>query len=131
MSADLAELILRTLDSQGSIADSRQLTGEHHETIKSALDSLAAKSMVEVTQHIVETWGLTAEGEAFAEHGSPEFRVWAACAGEAGKSLKDLQAALGGEVVKVGQINAFRRKWIAKQGDVFVQSVRRGGYARA
>ena len=80
--------------------------------------------MVSVSQHAVETWVLTPEGDAFAEHGSPEFRVWAACAGEAGKSIKDLQAELGADVVKIGQLNAFKRKWISKRGDVFVQNVR-------
>ena len=79
--------------------------------------------MVNVSQHAVETWVLTPEGDAFAEHGSPEFRVWAACAGEAGKSIKDLQAELGADVVKIGQLNAFKRKWISKRGDVFVQNV--------
>lgn len=38
--------------------------------------------------------------------------------------LPPAQAKLGPEVTKLGQANAFKRKWISKQGDTFAQSVR-------
>lgn len=69
---------------------------------------------------------LTAEGAQIAQEGSHEARVWQALPmkGE-GKALdrKTLEGLVGSEVAKIGQSNAFRNKWIGKEGDGFVKLV--------
>lgn len=135
---DTRELILPSGEKAGSDA-------ELQTQIKGALDSLADREMIKLEIHSKELWSIAAEGQDTLDKGSPEYRVWLAC-GEspAGLAIKDLQvccchyvdktshklkrvlsqAKVGADVTKIGQANAFRRKWISKQGDTFAQSVR-------
>lgn len=124
-------LILEQLD-ESAISDTRELKlqdgsvagGSHSEqmAIKAALDSLAGKEMVTFEQKANESLALTAEGEAMAERGSHEFRVWQALDVE--KTAPQLQQELGNDVAQVGQLNAFKKKWIKRQGAGFSRAVR-------
>lgn len=129
-SDQLQQTILNALDKDGSIQDTRELQlvngqaiGPAHEDqmqVKAALDSLSVREMVTSTQNQVEKLALTQEGEQMASEGSHEYKVWAACPA----TMKDLQAKLGADVAKVGQLNAFKKKWIKKEGDGFAKAVR-------
>lgn len=138
-SESLQLLILEQLDApgqDGQIPDSRTLTlpngsalgGEASEqrAIKAALDSLARRDMVTSDQKQIESLALTSEGEQMAKDGSHEFRIWSAVGADADSpvGMKELQEKLGAEVAKVGQLKAFKNKWIKKQGDGFVRAVR-------
>lgn len=132
-------IILETLDNDGNITDTRQLSlgrqdgavaGSEHAAqmaIKAALDSLTAREMVAVTQKSHDTLVLTPEGEQMAQLGSHEFRVWQeigpSSGADSGLDAKTLQERLGKSVASVGQSAAFKRKWIKKQGTGFVRSV--------
>lgn len=128
--------ILEQLDSSpsGEIADTRELVlpstkaaaGSEHASqmaIKAALDSLAGREMVSSTQRQVDSLGLTAEGEEMAQDGSYEYRVWSTLGTSEAQDLKQLGEALGDNVAKVGQLNAFKEKWIRKEGSGFVRNV--------
>lgn len=138
-SEELQRTLVEALQSDGSIKDTRELVlpsgkavgpePEQQSAVKAALDSLAGKEYLTYTIQAVEVWSLTAEGETFVAQGSPEFRVWSAVEG-AGKSIKELQALLGPEITKIGQSNAFKRKWIAKKGDTFAQAVSQSVFLR-
>ena len=70
---------------------------------------------------------LTQEGAQIALQGSHEARVWNACPakGEAPPiPIKELQAKVGAETAKIGQGQAFKNKWIGKEGDGLVKLVR-------
>lgn len=124
-------VILEQLD-EAPITDTRELKlqdgasvagGSHSEqmAIKAALDSLAGKEMVNFEQKTDETLVLSSEGESMAEKGSHEFRVWQALDTE--KTAPQLQAELGNDVAQVGQLNAFKKKWIKRQGAGFSRAV--------
>lgn len=69
---------------------------------------------------------LTQEGAQIALQGSHEARVWNACPtkGEAPPiPIKELQAKVGAETAKIGQGQAFKNKWIGKEGDGLVRLV--------
>lgn len=82
--------------------------------------------MVTYTAHEILSHVLTPEGAQIALEGSHEARVWAAlpAKGEGQPvSIKALKEKLGDETTKVGQGNAFKNGWIAKEGDGFVKKV--------
>ena len=69
---------------------------------------------------------LTPEGSSIALNGSHEARVWGAVPVKgqgAPITPKELEAAVGAEVAKVGQGRAFKNKWIAKEGAGLVKLV--------
>lgn len=69
---------------------------------------------------------LTQEGAQIALQGSHEARVWNACPtkGEAPPvPIKELQTKVGVETAKIGQGQAFKNKWIGKEGDGLVKLV--------
>lgn len=123
-------LVLEQLD-EAPLADTRELklqdgtrAGSSHSeqmAVKAALDSLAVKEMVAFEQKADETLTLSAEGNSMAEQGSYEFRVWQAL--DAEKTAQQLQAELGNDVAQVGQLNAFKKKWIKRQGAGFSRAV--------
>lgn len=120
--------LLQQLDEQGDIKDTRNIQN-HAESqtsqtaIKAALDSLKVREMVEYTQHNIDWLDLSEEGQAMADQGSHEFRVWAALDNEEPRDAKYLQAQLGKDVATAGQLNAFKRKWIAKKADGFIRAI--------
>ena len=69
---------------------------------------------------------LTQEGAQIALQGSHEARVWAACPtkGEGNPiPIKQLQEKVGAETAKIGQGQAFKNKWIGKEGEGLVKLV--------
>lgn len=128
--------ILSQLDEAGEISDTRELqlpstgsaAGSEHSVqmaIKAALDSLAGREMVTSSQKQVDSLALTPEGEEMAQDGSYEYRVWTVLGdSEEPQDLKQLSARLGDNVAKVGQLNAFKEKWLRKEGTGFVRNVR-------
>lgn len=69
---------------------------------------------------------LTPEGAQISLEGSHEARVWEVLPlkGQgAPMSLQDIKGKVGDETAKIGQGNAFKNKWIGKEGDGFVKLV--------
>lgn len=62
---------------------------------------------------------LTAEAREIVEKGSPEAKVWAALPADSGtgKAVEELRTTLGAEVLKIGQGQAFKKKWVKKLPD--------------
>ena len=82
--------------------------------------------MITYISHDILSHVLTQEGAQIALEGSHEARVWAAlpAKGEGTPiSVKVLKERLGDETTKVGQGNAFKNGWIAKEGEGFVKKV--------
>ncbi|KAL5527404.1 hypothetical protein ACEPAG_6195 [Sanghuangporus baumii] len=130
------ELILKALESEGTIKDTRDLilpgkttpanSPDAQLTILSALNSLASREMITYTTHEIQSHVLTPEGAQIALEGSHEARVWAVLPmkGE-GKpvTVKELRQKVGDDIAKVGQGNAFKNGWIEKEGDGFVKKI--------
>ena len=82
--------------------------------------------MITYTTHEFSSHVLTSEGAQIALNGSHEARVWSALPnkGEGPPlTVKELKEKVGDEAAKVGQGNAFKAGWIAKEGDGFVKKV--------
>ncbi len=82
--------------------------------------------MITYTTNKREYYVLTPEGEQIAREGSHEARLWNALPvkGQGQPvSIKELQQNLGADSATIGQRNAFKNKWIAKDGDGFVKLV--------
>ncbi|KAH6915320.1 phenylalanine-tRNA ligase [Coprinopsis sp. MPI-PUGE-AT-0042] len=129
MSESIQQLVLDTIDANGSITDTRALTlpGESHPaashdaqiTILGALNSLASREMIIYETNETISHALTSEGELLAEQGSHEARVWSVLPlnGEGDPvTPAELKSRVGDETAKVGQGRAFKNGWIAKQG---------------
>ncbi|KAJ9113233.1 hypothetical protein QFC22_006072 [Naganishia vaughanmartiniae] len=139
-SADkLQSFVLKTLDSQGSVANSSDLTftlengqtvtfteGETQTLLKGVLDSLASRDMITYEIHTTFDHTLSPEGLQIAAKGSHEALVWAALPlkgqGEP-MGIPELKEVVGDETTKVGQGKAFKNKWITKEGSGFVKAV--------
>ncbi|KAI7879901.1 hypothetical protein K492DRAFT_207947 [Lichtheimia hyalospora FSU 10163] len=125
---ELQTLVLTTLDRDNVIEDTKHLKSTQGEALDQlavlgVLNSLKSKDMLDYTPITYEYWRLTGEGEQLAKEGSHEARVFAAIpAGEEGLAIKQLQSILGA-TAKIGQGNAFKKKWIAKKGDNLVRCV--------
>lgn len=82
-------------------------------TIKSALDRLKSRDMVEYEALDRQEAVLTPEAEGIAKHGSHEAKVFEAVrAAMDGLSMKDLPGIVGNETANVGRGNALKSKWI-------------------
>lgn len=79
--------------------------------------------MITFKLHTPEYHVLTAEGSTIARDGSHEFRFWSALSSTASTKASEVEAALGKEVLKVGQGKAMKNKWVRKDGDGFVRVV--------
>ncbi|EPQ59923.1 hypothetical protein GLOTRDRAFT_103431 [Gloeophyllum trabeum ATCC 11539] len=136
MAEALQQLILDTLDAQGTIKDTRALVLPGHQepaashdaqvTILGALNSLASREMITYTTHETQSHVLTPEGAQIALEGSHEARVWAAlpAKGEGTPvTPAELKQKVGDEAAKVGQGRAFKNGWIAKEGNGLVKLV--------
>ncbi|KAI9636126.1 phenylalanine-tRNA ligase [Dioszegia hungarica] len=136
LAESLQALVLSTLDSSssGSIDDSRELQssdgsklgpGEAQAVLKGVLDSLLSREMIVYKQITTTSFALTEEGLDIAAKGSHEYRVWEALPAKGGVALSmpDLKKVVGDDVAKIGQMRAFKNKWIAKDGAGFVRAV--------
>jgi phenylalanyl-tRNA synthetase alpha chain len=119
MADDLADQVLSVLEH----ADKPRLSSEEFptlpfSTIKSALDRLGSRELIEYQQLDREEAILTPEAEGIVKNGSHEARVFEAVrSAKEGLQIKDLPKEVGAESAKVGQGTAFKLKWITKEGD--------------
>lgn len=132
------ETVLAWLDQRGSIPDSRTLfpgppsdksDGQWDEAafkenaawqlgLQSVLNSLSSREMIKYAVKDELRYALTAESAAMVANGSPEARVWSALPADgSGASLDVLRQTLPADTLKIGQGQAFRKKWIKKQAD--------------
>ncbi|KAF2138318.1 uncharacterized protein K452DRAFT_328861 [Aplosporella prunicola CBS 121167] len=117
---DVTQQILDLLDQKPTLRSSEDLADVSQVEIKAALDRLASRSMVTYETADSELVVLTKEGQAISDEGSHEFKVWEAVK-QAGKvAIKELPGLVKNADVKVGQGNAFRNKWIKKDGDSLI-----------
>ncbi|KXS11477.1 phenylalanine-tRNA ligase [Gonapodya prolifera JEL478] len=127
MSEELQLLILRTLDTDGEIADTGALLLDGQEVdqlqVLGALNSLGVREMVSHTSLDRERLHLTAEGEQISLHGSHEARVFNVVPSGGTLALANLAGIVGAETAKIGQGQAFKNKWIKKDGAVLKREV--------
>ncbi|KAF2196077.1 hypothetical protein GQ43DRAFT_476644 [Delitschia confertaspora ATCC 74209] len=117
---DLAHDVLQLLDQKQPLHTSEDLPQVPQPEIKAALDRLASRSMVQYETSDREDVILTKEAQTIVEEGSHEFKVWDAVKKNGGLPVKELEKHVGKDSAKVGQGNAFRNKWIKKDGDNLV-----------
>ncbi|KAK3074655.1 Phenylalanyl-tRNA synthetase, beta subunit, cytoplasmic [Teratosphaeriaceae sp. CCFEE 6253] len=115
---DLTLEILEAVESNDHVPTSEAFPHTEQAQIKAALDRLASRSMVEYDTHDREEVDLTPEGQAIADEGSHEYKVWDAVRQAGRLALKD--PSLATPSAKLGQGNAFKLKWIKKDGDSLV-----------
>ncbi|KAK7695430.1 hypothetical protein QCA50_000066 [Cerrena zonata] len=136
MAEAIQQLVLDTLDKEGSIKDTRTLVlpgqtdaAASHDSqiiILGALNSLSSREMISYTTQETISHVLTQEGASIALNGSHEARVWAVLPAKGeGEPIppKDLEKRVGAETAKLGQANAFKKKWITKEGAGLVKIV--------
>lgn len=113
---DLTSLVLQALDKQDNILSSEAFPSQKSTDVKSALDRLASRSMVTYETIDKEEAVLEPEGEDIVANGSHEARVFEALKQALeGLTIKELEEAVGDKnTVKIGQMRAFKSKWIAK-----------------
>ncbi|KAF2875821.1 tRNA synthetases class II core domain (F)-domain-containing protein [Massariosphaeria phaeospora] len=117
---NLTQEILDLLDTKPTLQSSDDFPAISQAEIKAALDRLASRSMVEYQSHDSEQAILTPEAESIVAEGSHEYKVWDAVR-QAGKiPIKELPKIVGTDTAKVGQGNAFKNKWVKKDGDSLV-----------
>ncbi|KAH8423174.1 phenylalanine--tRNA ligase subunit alpha [Aspergillus melleus] len=118
MATDMTNPVLGALSaSDAPILSNEAFPSTPSSTIKSALDRLASRQMVEYDTVEREVAALTKEGEEIANNGSHEAKVFeAVVAALDGLKIGDLPGIVGKDNAKVGQGNAFKRGWIKKDG---------------
>ncbi|KAI9375004.1 tRNA synthetases class II core domain (F)-domain-containing protein [Aspergillus egyptiacus] len=120
MASDMTNPILDALSaSDAPILSSEAFPSTPSLNIKSALDRLASRQMVEYETIDKEVVVLTKEGETIVANGSHEAKVFqAVLAAMDGLKISDLPGIVGKENAQVGQGNAFKRGWIKKDKDL-------------
>ncbi|OJJ02405.1 hypothetical protein ASPVEDRAFT_41898 [Aspergillus versicolor CBS 583.65] len=121
MASDLTNPVLEALStSEEPIISSKAFPSTPSLQVKSALDRLASRLMVEYEAINGEAITLTKEGEDIVANGSHEAKVFqAVLAAMDGLKIKDLPGIVGKENAQIGQGNAFKKGWIKKDSDVF------------
>ncbi|KAK5165903.1 Phenylalanyl-tRNA synthetase, beta subunit, cytoplasmic [Saxophila tyrrhenica] len=114
--SDLTSEILRTLESNQPLHTAETFPHASQAEIKAALDRLASRGMVEYDTNDAEQVVLTEEGQQICDEGSHEWKVWEAVKSKGRIPIKELEKVVGPSA-KVGQGNAFKLKWIKKDGD--------------
>ncbi|THC93280.1 hypothetical protein EYZ11_007238 [Aspergillus tanneri] len=120
MASDMTNPVLGALSaSDAPILSNEAFPSIPSVTIKSALDRLSSRQMVEYDTVEREVAVLTGEGQEIAANGSHEAKVFeAVLAALDGLKIGDLPGIVGKDNAKVGQGNAFKRGWIKKDGAV-------------
>jgi phenylalanyl-tRNA synthetase alpha chain len=105
MAADLTGEVLYALSTlDNPILSQDAFPSYPAEVIKTALDRLGSREMVEYEKTDREDTHLTAEGEGIAKNGSHEARVFEAVRSAVeGLKIKDLPGIVGPEAAKVSQ----------------------------
>ncbi|KAL4966246.1 phenylalanine--tRNA ligase subunit alpha [Aspergillus stella-maris] len=121
MAADLTNSVLEALSTaEGSILSNEAFPSHPSLNVKSALDRLSSRDMVQYEAISKDVLALTKEGEGVASNGSQEAKVFeAVLAAMDGLKIKDVAGVVGKDVAQIGQGNAFKKGWIKKDGDVF------------
>lgn len=121
--------ILKTLDAadNGIISDTKgmSLDGKVLEQmdVLGTLQSLAAREMISFSPLEVESWALTEEGQEIVANGSHEAKVFNILPqDDIGLAIEEITKKLG-DLGKIGQANAFKKKWIAKKEKNLVRAV--------
>lgn len=116
---DLASQILQTLSTQSPILSTEAFPAASFQDLKAALDRLGSRSMITYETFDKEEALLEPEAEQIAAHGSHEARVFEAVRQAVeGLTIQELEKTIGDKtVVKIGQGNGFRSKWISKGKD--------------
>jgi phenylalanyl-tRNA synthetase alpha chain len=119
MADDLPDQVLRALEhAEKPLLSSEEFPELSFNTIKSALDRLGSRDLIEYQQIDREEAILTPEAEGIVKNGSHEARVFEAVrSAKGGLKIKDLPKEVGAEAAKIGQGTAFKLKWIKKDGD--------------
>ena len=119
MANDIPDQILKALEhADEPLLSSEEFPQLSFHTIKSALDRLGSRELIEYQQIDREEAILTPEAEGIVKNGSHEARVFEAVrSAKDGLKIKDLPKEVGMEAAKVGQGAAFKLKWITKDGD--------------
>lgn len=122
---DLPSEILQLLSKKEPILSVEAFPSLKSNDVKAALDRLASRSMVTYETIEREEMILEPEAEGIVEHGSHEARVFEILSTQMeGLTLAELEKSMSKEEVKVGQMRAFKAKWIGKgQGGRFVATV--------
>lgn len=120
MASDMTNPILDALSaSDAPITSNEAFPSTPSLNVKSALDRLGSRQMIEYETMDREVVSLTEEGEAIAANGSHEVRVFeAVVAAMDGLKIGDLPGIVGKDNAKVGQGNAFKKGWIKKDKDL-------------
>ena len=111
--------VLQVLNSSdGPVLTSDAFPNATFVTVKSAVDKLRSREFILAEQIDRLQLVLTKEGQDIAENGSNGARVFEAVRQALqGLQIKDLPAAVGdANVAKFGQGDAFRLKWVKKEG---------------
>lgn len=119
MASDMTAPILDALSaSDAPLLSNEAFPSTPSSNIKSALDRLGSRQMIEYEAIDKDVVALTPEGEEIAANGSHEAKVFAAVvAALDGLKISDLPGIVGKDNAKVGQGNAFKRGWIKKDSD--------------
>ena len=119
MADELPNRILSVLaDADKPLLSSEAFPTLDFVTIKSALDRLGSRELIDYQQIDRDQWILTPEAEGIVDNGSHEARVFEAVRSTTdGLKIKDLPKEVGIEAAKLGQGTAFKLKWIKKDGD--------------
>ncbi|CAA2998982.1 phenylalanine--tRNA ligase alpha subunit, cytoplasmic-like [Olea europaea subsp. europaea] len=108
------EAVLGHLEKNEEISDSGKFAEEKgisHDEIVNVIKSLNGFRLVDAQDIKRERWGLTKEGEMYAESGSPEAQLFLAIPLE-GITREELQKKLDSSIFKIGCQQAIKNKWI-------------------
>jgi phenylalanyl-tRNA synthetase alpha chain len=123
----IEEALLLHLQSHAAIVDSGDWaarSGFDHGAVMDVIKSLQGSGFVEAQSIKRNSWILTAEGESYAEGGSPEFQVFQAVPPE-GISRVELEKKLEASVFKIGTGKAMKNKWLESlKGGTLLQKVK-------
>ncbi len=113
---DLTSQILHALHEKDPILSAEAFSSQKSTDVKAALDRLASRSMVTYKTIDREEIDLEGEGKEIVANGSHEARVFEALQqAMEGLTMAELEKVVGDKnTVKIGQMRAFKSKWIAK-----------------
>jgi phenylalanyl-tRNA synthetase alpha chain len=117
---DLPAEILALLAEKETITTDDAFPEASNVEVKSAIDRLKSRDMIEYETKDTEIVLLTAESEKICEEGSHEYKVWDAVRKKGKIAIKDLPKEVGPDSAKIGSGNAFKNKWIKKDGEFLV-----------
>ncbi|KAF1981911.1 phenylalanyl-tRNA synthetase-like protein alpha chain [Aulographum hederae CBS 113979] len=117
---DLTQAVLDQLAENETFESNVAFPDTPQPEIRAALDRLASRSMVEYTTQDSEHVLLTPEAEGICKDGSHEYKVWAAVKKNGRVAVKELSQLVGAASAGVGSGNAFKNKWVKKDGSDLV-----------